>query len=860
MTMNATHCSGDLPKKTLQDAKGRALVIGDLIGIGPFSRVFRVQEESSGDVFTARLPLSPDDLEDKDNAKSMIELSTRLVRDHGAQLRKLPPPLEIEVLGVVDGGGGAPCLIAEYLEGSLLDHLRGGMRFDVLCSHLAEAARSLVPLHARGGAHGNLKPGNIFITEEEDALRVRFTDPLTQGYLHNLDALAERRPSLPAWIPPELRGKDVRIPLPRLADSWALARILYEAVMNPDALVRPSAAHQDGIPEGIDKAALEHFREVLAKRLDADGANPHVAQLLVRRASALIGRALSGNTAPSPPYRFDDIEEFASRLEELRELFRPGFEQVGLLLADDPGRTNNIYRPGESIVLYLAFRCQGGLEDPDLIQCMTYIRDLDNDRKVKGNPVEVTPSHDRNRFRFSFRIPPLPEGRYLIRVALGVKGSEGKPIPRDFVVEIQPHPEETRRHEGAGSRKETKRDGRKPGTAAGGKRTDESSAFAYAPAPAAREKIRIPGEVEKPGGDREGARASSRGQSAPRPSKPSKQRDMPRAERRSVPPKRSRTSASRDGEPRQAGPRQAEPRQAGPRQAGPRQAGPPKSPPKGRAEPKNADLVWIAEDERTPPATPNVVDPATAETDPKGQTPLARPRRSSRETERVSSGPTKSEGKGAGMDLRRLEEDRPALERIDLTPRTTIPRAETSKERKKADRLAKKEDSRKDKGMQKKLRDDATLDVSPEEAFELARRGTTSRPKVGAAPVGADAVKQDKGEGADPMEQLRALERARPIPPPPAKETTAEERGKRGEPRSTGGGKADEGDAGMRGPVRAPKKRTSFIAERVTPPRTEEPDPFFKKGALTPTQQAALVGVLVFILVALIGAVFWVLE
>ena len=424
--------------RTIRDPRGRPLSLDFLIGRGTFGEVWAITPQDGGPALTGKLPIAQDSLTELDpkHRGPVADICSRMVRDQGRLLERLPEALRPQVLGVVDGGGAVPCLLMENLGPSMAQSLASDVHFIDLLDLMAAAARGLQPLHDAGAVHGNLGPGNIFIDADGNT---RFTDPASE----RASALRDAIEMLPGWharLPPEvLNHLEGLAPLDTPAvDTFALGKIFYQAVVSPESVSDPR--QMDGLFIGpLDKLRIKPFMAALEKRFESDRGNPHTRELFLRRTQSLITRLLSEETAPSPPFRFYRGLDLAARLEELKGLFHPGFEQMGPIVLDRP-TGNEVFTAGEEVRFSLAFKCQGGLTNPDLLNCFVYVRDLDREQKVSGLEQEVLPVHDGTRFRCEFRLRGLNPGRYLLRVGMGVKGTPGKPIPRDALLAVQDAP------------------------------------------------------------------------------------------------------------------------------------------------------------------------------------------------------------------------------------------------------------------------------------------------------------------------------------------------------------------------------------------------------------------------------------
>ncbi|HVY49381.1 MAG TPA: protein kinase, partial [Minicystis sp.] len=129
--------------------------------------------------------------------------------------------------------GGAPFVVTELLEGQDLDErLRRVARLslDSTARLVGEIADALAAAHARGLAHGALRPSKILLVHGTDAAKV-----LGLG-LPRAGATPE---ALPFSSPDVLRGA----PADDAADLWALGAIAYQCVVGRVPLSAVRAAH-----------------------------------------------------------------------------------------------------------------------------------------------------------------------------------------------------------------------------------------------------------------------------------------------------------------------------------------------------------------------------------------------------------------------------------------------------------------------------------------------------------------------------------------------------------------------------------------------------------------------------------------
>src|ERR1700740_604107 len=85
-----------------------------------------------------------------------------------------PAVIALHDMGI-DEPSQTPYLVMEYIKGQSLEKLleKGSIPFPKACAWAAEVATALAIAHRRGVIHGDVKPANILITEDE---RVELTD------------------------------------------------------------------------------------------------------------------------------------------------------------------------------------------------------------------------------------------------------------------------------------------------------------------------------------------------------------------------------------------------------------------------------------------------------------------------------------------------------------------------------------------------------------------------------------------------------------------------------------------------------------------------------------------------------------
>jgi len=118
-----------------------------------------------------------------------------------------------------------PYLVMEYIEGLPLDRVleKGTIPFSRACSWTGDMAVALAVAHRKGVIHGDVKPANILITNEN---RIKLTD-FGMARLASHDTKQSPLLGTPAyWCPEQIVGKaqDGR------SDIFSLGVVLYEMV------------------------------------------------------------------------------------------------------------------------------------------------------------------------------------------------------------------------------------------------------------------------------------------------------------------------------------------------------------------------------------------------------------------------------------------------------------------------------------------------------------------------------------------------------------------------------------------------------------------------------------------------------
>jgi eukaryotic-like serine/threonine-protein kinase len=188
----------------------------DIIGTGANSRVARAFDPMIGRRVAIKL-LSPELAKGEGRQRFLQE--ARVV----GQLSH-PSIITLHDMGI-DEPSSTPYLVMEYIEGQSLEKIleKGSVPFPRACAWVAEVAVALAAAHRKGVIHGDVKPANILITQEN---RVKLTD-FGMARLASHDSGSTPLLGTPAyWCPEQIMGK----PQDARSDLFSLSVVLYELV------------------------------------------------------------------------------------------------------------------------------------------------------------------------------------------------------------------------------------------------------------------------------------------------------------------------------------------------------------------------------------------------------------------------------------------------------------------------------------------------------------------------------------------------------------------------------------------------------------------------------------------------------
>jgi hypothetical protein len=282
------------PERVIGERIAGRFVVERLIGRGQLSTAFRAHDDRLHRRVTVKVfhPRHRDDVHVMESQLAAARAVARLSHEHIAM--------------VIDRGEheGMPVVVLEYVRGENLQERID--RFAPLAvaevvGYCLQAARALAYAHGHGVVHGNVRPGNLLLTEDRD---VKVVDFGGGSYVAQLVG--------DPYAAPELREVDPDSPAEPSDDVYALGALAFIALT-------------DQAPRsGIDPTQLQALRPDVSPRLAgtiarALATDPQDRHLSMRELAAELA-AVHDSMASAPVERFDvDQPTQAWDPRELRE-------------------------------------------------------------------------------------------------------------------------------------------------------------------------------------------------------------------------------------------------------------------------------------------------------------------------------------------------------------------------------------------------------------------------------------------------------------------------------------------------------------------------------------------------------------
>jgi hypothetical protein len=420
--------TGDL----FTDASGRGWTIGQPLGRGTWGRSWLVRDEHGREAVWKE-PLSAADLPaHTPDAEQLLAGSRDAVAEQAAWLERAVHPWLPRLEGRVDRAGVTSYLMPRYPT-SLARKIEAGGPIDEALDVVARAAETLA---RTGHAHGNLRPGNILLTDRDEVVLADPISPAVAELLARLDALW---PDRDTFRPPEAAGARSAT---TAWDTWALCASLYLA-----STARPPTGDARRVTRvhlptrGLDKIELAALKDRALSRLGEPGcrSNPRFRSRLADRLASMLNRGLSAEREPSPPYRFDSATTLLPRLQEVVALVAPEVLEVGKLIPNAP---EGLFQGSHAVGFSVNVACTPGIHDREDLAAGLQLVDLDaGEQRIPLQDVRVDmKTHPSGRLRFEFGLTDIPPGRYRLRVAFSIRDAGVGPQTSQSEFSVRPPP------------------------------------------------------------------------------------------------------------------------------------------------------------------------------------------------------------------------------------------------------------------------------------------------------------------------------------------------------------------------------------------------------------------------------------
>jgi serine/threonine protein kinase len=402
-----------------------------MLGRGSWGKCYLVREESDSTEWVLKVPLNDEEV--PRDPPRLAEKCREIAREQARLLEESENEALVRIESRFIADDGSPAILMPRYAETLERRIADGCDFQEVLRVVCRAVETLKTLAEVVPAHGALNPSNILISAEGD---IHLMDPVTPSAARVRAALAHREGYLgAAYLPPE--AQDEAVQPTATIDTYALAMTLYRAAM----AVEDGNAPPPVLPQsGLEKTDLVVLKDRIHNRLKTEASNPRFHTRLSDRAAAVVNRAVSVETSPSPPYRFNSVSEFRQRLEEVAALVHPTVVQTGKLILNRPP-ANQDFDTEEEVRFSCTVGASKGVETHDEIACGLAVFDQDSGDRLRNlNCSYTVDRHPSGRFRFSFRIADLTPGNYLVRLAFTIRDSGHEPVTAEGEFIVRPAP------------------------------------------------------------------------------------------------------------------------------------------------------------------------------------------------------------------------------------------------------------------------------------------------------------------------------------------------------------------------------------------------------------------------------------
>ena len=414
------------------DGKGRTFQVGQLLGRGLWGKCYLAREDGDGSEWVLKVPLGEGDLPQE--PPRLAEVCREIAREQGRLLDESGNDALAEVEARFVADDGSPTLVMPRYPETLERRMAELGTMDEVLQSLMGTMNALQVLTKLMPVHGGLKPSNIMIDEDGS---VRLMDPITPTLKRHLTVLASRDGYLgDAYFPPEVQNSTSEPVLSAGCDTYALSMMLYRAGAHDATGKTPLTLPTGGLQKGDVQTLKDSFRN----RLKNESSNPRFHARMSDRAAAIVNRGICAETSPSPPFRFNKLDEFKTRMSEVTALVHPTVAHVGKLILTRPP-TSEGFTTDEEVRFSCTVGATQGVETHEEISAGLAVFDQESGERIRNLACSYTVDrHPSGRFRFSFRIADLAPGQYLVRIAYTIRDSGHEPVTAEETFQVTAAP------------------------------------------------------------------------------------------------------------------------------------------------------------------------------------------------------------------------------------------------------------------------------------------------------------------------------------------------------------------------------------------------------------------------------------
>lgn len=423
--------TGEVVTSTRGDSGATTWRVESELGRGLWGRSYAVIA-ADGTKGVLKAPLSNDDLAGVADAGALAAACAAAADAFRRELESHRHAFLPRLLGAVTLSDGRPAIITPRYAGTLESRLASGLPLSEALDLVIRILHKLDTAAAVGVAHGNLRPGNVLLDAADE---IALTDHLVPA-LVPVRAALEKAAGRSVYLPPEATGT------PRATwDTWALSVSLWRCCAAP-GLADDGSRRLDLPTEGLGRVQLATLKDAAVARLRAEHVIARFATKATTRLGSTLERALSGPSTPSPPYRFDRVDELRARLEEVHELIHPTVKNVSKVMLGAAAR-DNVFEGAAQAEFSVNVETSSGCAADEDVAVGLLLRDLDapGDGRVRIHGSRFTVErYPSGRWRFNFTLPDVPPGRYQIRTAFSIKDARGEASVAEGQFEVRPRP------------------------------------------------------------------------------------------------------------------------------------------------------------------------------------------------------------------------------------------------------------------------------------------------------------------------------------------------------------------------------------------------------------------------------------